>query len=264
MNFHPLPNYIIVKINKEDQSKRKDKIGSLYLHFQEVYMQRNMQNGEIVAIGEESKNIFPKAKEGDTVLFHHFVEGDADKSNLLFSDDTFNYYFVTTSDINGHRNETYGIFDGNNIIPHPDFVFIKKEEKKDVESEEDYVEQNTTQVGSLILFTNWTESREDKEAKASQLMTEIKNQSKGKNMSDSTKRALNIKQAEAEQITANLNHKEYKPFEVEYYNESIKKSVTTLEDKKFVYALSIAAQTELFFNDKNYYIISTKFCAAMA
>lgn len=262
MTFSPLPPYFIVKINKETQSARRDKIGSLYLHFQEIYMQRNIQNGEIVAIGEDAKKIFPDCKIGNTALFHHFVEGSAsDKSNLIHSDDTDNYYFITTSEFNGHRNETYGIYNGTEIIPHPDFVFIKNEEikKEETISHEDYIKKNTTKIGSLILFNNWEETREEKEEKASTLMTEIKNQSKGKSMSDSTKRALEVKQREAETITSNLNRKEYKSFEIEYSNPSLK-----IKEKAEIFALSISANTEFEFLDKKYKIVAVKYCAATA
>lgn len=262
MIFNPLPHYFIVKINKDTQSQRREKVGSLYLHFQEVFMQRNMQCGEIVAIGSEAKKIFPTAVAGDVVIFHHFVEGDSKKSNLLYSDNEYNYYFVTISDYNGHRNETYGVFKDNKVIPHPDFIFIKSEVKevKSYENQDEYIEQNTEKVGSLILFSNWSETREDKEAKASQLMIEIKNQTKSKNLTDSTKRALEIKQKEAEDITANLNRKEYKPYTLQYAHPS--SNIT--EDKKMVYALSLAAQTELEFGELKYNIINTRYCAASA
>lgn len=267
MTFSPLPPYFIVKINKETQSQRKEKIGMLYLHFKEVFMQRNMQCGEIVGIGKDAKNIFPDSKIGDTVLFHHFVEGDSKKSNLIFQDKEYNYYYVTTSDFNGHRNETYGIFDGEKIIPHPEFIFIKDEEevKEGYEDNEDFINKNTKQVGSLILFNNWTESRDVKEEKAKTLMAEIKNQSKGKSMSDSTKRGLEEKQKDAESITASLNKREYKLFDIEYYPKSMeKKCNANLEDKKGVYVLSLAAHTELDFLDKKYKVLSTKYCCATA
>lgn len=254
MEFYPLPAYFIVKIEIEKQNNRKEKIGSLYLHFNEVNMQRNMQRGEVIAIGSLAKTSFPQVSLGDTLIFHHFVEGqDKEKSNLLHSDKNYNYYFVTACEYNGHRNETYGVFDGTKIIPHPDFIFIEPKVKVKEISADEFIEQNTSKIGSLILFNNWEESREDKEEKAQRLTAEIKSASKGKSMSDSTKIALEEKQIEAEKITTSLSKKEYKPFKVASYNPNI-------NVKENIYSLSMAAQTEIEFMDKEYIIIQSKFC----
>ncbi|MEO7048935.1 MAG: hypothetical protein ABI091_26770 [Ferruginibacter sp.] len=258
MTFHPLPPYFIVKVNKESQSNRREKIGSLYLHFKEVFMQRNMQHGEIVAIGSAAKQKIPQANVSDTLIFHHFVEGQENtQSNFLHSDETYNYYFVTAYEFNGHRNETYAIDNGKEIIPHPDFVFIEHEEEIKEISADEFIEKNTKQVGSLILFNNWEESREEKEEKAKRLMAEIKNQSKGKSMSDSTKRGLEEKQIESGKITASLNKKEYKPFKVFAFNP-------TLKIKETIYSLSLSAQTEIDYNDKKYIVIQSKYACATA
>lgn len=266
MQFYPLPHYFIVKIEIEKQKNKREKIGSLYTHFAEVYMQRNMQYGEIVAIGSMAADIFPQAKVSNTLIFHHFVEGqNSEKSNFIHSDESFNYYYVTAKEYNGHRNECYAVFDGTKIIPHPEFVFIEHEEKPKEVSADNFIEQNTTKVGNLILFNNWEETREEREEKAQKLTTEIKNQSKGKSMTDSTKRALEEKQVEAGNITASLNKKEYKPKKIYAYNPLLQKSyVGNIASKENIYSLSIASETEIEFMDKKYFVIQTKYCAAIA
>lgn len=258
MQLIPLPPYFIIKINIEKQKERKEKIGSFYVHHAHAHMQRNMQEGEIVQMGTIASKNFPQAKIGDTLIVHHFVEGsEKEKSSLIYSDDTFNYYNVTSSDYNGRRNETYGIWDGEKIIPHPDFIFIDPEIKQNEIAADEFIETNTKQVGSLILFTNWTETRESKEEKAQTIMQEIKSQSKGKSLSDSTTRGIEEKQREAEKITASLNEKKYLPFKVAYYNPAF-------NIKEKVFALSMAANLELEFMEKTYIVIQTKYCVATA
>lgn len=258
MQLIPLPHYFIVKINIEKQKDRKDKIGALYVHVSHTHMQRNLQEGEVVAIGSIASKKFPEAKIGDTLLIHHFVEGaDSEKSNLIFSDTEYNYYNVTADEYNGHRNETYGIWDGEKVIPHPDFIFIAPEVKEKEISADEFIDRNTKQVGSLILFTNWEETREEREAKAQQITSEIKNMSKGKSMSDSTKRGLNEKQDEAGKITASLNKKEYRPYKVAFSHPKTKA-------KETVYALSLAAQLELEVKGKNYIVMQTKYLVLTA
>lgn len=219
-------------------------------------MQRNMQYGEIIAIGIGAQDRFPQAKIGNTLIFHHFVEGQENtQSNFLHSDEMYNYYFVTAYEFNGHRNETYAIDNGKEIIPHPDFIFIEHEEKPKEISADEFIEKNTSKIGNLILFNNWEETREEKEEKAHRLTTEIKNQSKGKSMSDGTKMALEAKQKEAENITASLNKKEYKPFKVFSHNHF-------MNVKENVYSLSLAAQTSIDYKDKQYIVIQSKYCVA--
>lgn len=255
MEFLPLPTYFIVKINKKQQQERKEKIGSLYLHFNEVQMQRNMQHGEIVAIGSEAGKALPQAKIGDTLIFHHFVEGShKDKSNFIISDNDYNYYNVTTSEFNGHRNETYGVYNGQEIIPHPDFIFIEAEPEKEKLSMDEYIEKSTKKVGSLYVFTNWEESREDKEAKATRLKEEIKSLSKS-SMNDQIKRGIEEKEYEAAKVTSSLNEAIYKKYKVCYHNPKMK-------SKEFVYALSRTALTHIDFMDKRYIVMQSKYCEA--
>lgn len=258
MTLKPLPQYFIIKINIEEQKKRKEKIGSLYVHTSHAFMQRNMQMGEIIAMGYIAAKQFPEAKLTDTLIFHHFVEGsEKEKSNMIHADDEFYYYNVTAIEFNGHRNETFGIYRNGEIIPHPDFVFIEPETKSKEFNANEFIEQNTKQVGSLILFNNWEESRESKEEKSKTIMEEIKSQSKGKNLSDSVKRGLSEKQYEAEKITASMSIQKYIPLKIAF-------APSTFKGKEKVYSLNIGSQMELEIMGKNYIVIHTKYVAATA
>jgi len=259
MKLLPLPHYFIIKIDIQKQKERKEKIGKgiLFSHVNEVFMQRNMQCGEVVAIGKIAGEKFKEVKLGHILIIHHLAEGsDREKSNFIYSDEKFNYYNVTAGEFNGHRNETYGVFDGEKIIPHPDFIFIEKEEISQEVAPDKLIEQKTKKVGSLILFDNWTESREQKEAKAKQITEEIKNQSKGKSMRDDVKIALSEKQNEAGKITESLNKKEYLSNKIFASNPELK--------KEKVYSLNIASQLSVQFMDKEYIIVDRKFCVATA
>lgn len=254
MKLIPMPHYFIVRIDKIKQQERKEKIGMFYTHFNEVQMQRNMQNGEIVAIGEIAGSKLKEAKVGDILIFHHFVEGsDRGNSSLIFSDEKFNYYNVTASEYNGRRNETYGVFSEGKIIPHPDFIFIVPESKEIEIENKDYIEKHTKIEGSLIVFKDWKESRERKEERAQTLMSEVKNM--GKTKRDDVRRALEDKQREAENITASLSKREYIPYKVHSHNPSM-----TVNEN--VYALNIASDLKLEFDGIEYTVINAKYCVA--
>jgi hypothetical protein len=122
--LRPMPPFILIKIYKDAQRFRKEKIGSLYYPPAYVFMKRNCQAGEIVKIGKWSKKEFPEAKIGDALICHHLVENH-DKSFFIYSDDVFNYYLVTTVYFNGDRNLTFGIWDGQKLIPNKDYIFLE-------------------------------------------------------------------------------------------------------------------------------------------
>jgi hypothetical protein len=122
--LRPMPPFILIKIYKDAQRFRKEKIGSLFYPPAYVFMKRNCQAGEIVKIGKGSHKEFPEAKVGDALICHHLVENH-DKSFFVFSDDVFNYYLVTTVYFNGDRNLTFGIWDGEKLIPNKDYIFLE-------------------------------------------------------------------------------------------------------------------------------------------
>lgn len=252
MKLKALPHYFIIKINIQKQRERKEKIGSLYTHFNHVFMERNLQSGQVVSIGEIANKIFPQVEIGNELIVHHFVE-----QNIIYSDNFYNFYTVTASEFNGRRNETYGVYRSGEIIPHPEFIFIEPEIKEQEISTDKFIEQKTKQVGSLILFENWEESREEKEEKTKILMEEVKQQSKGVALKDDIKIALNEKQNEAAKITASLNRKQYIPLRIAFANPSF-----TAKEK--VYCLNIASQLHLEYEGKEYIIIEVKYIALTA
>lgn len=123
-----MPPFVLIKIYKDAQRFRKEKIGSLYYPPAYVFMKRNCQAGEIVSIGKRAQKELPEAKPGNALICHHLVENH-EKSFFIYSDDVFNYYLVTTFYFNGDRNLTFGIWDGEKIIPNKDYIFLEVEKE---------------------------------------------------------------------------------------------------------------------------------------
>src|ERR1700749_1621609 len=95
MSLRPHKAYFLVKINKQEQKDRVEKTDSgIYLAPNYVWLTRCMQNAEIVAIGDFAHKSFPEARVGDTLIIHHFIEGDDETPTeyLVDSDETYNYY----------------------------------------------------------------------------------------------------------------------------------------------------------------------------
>lgn len=132
-----MPPYFYIRIPKKAQRERMEKIGVLYYPPEFVYMKRGMQCGEIVLIGEAAHKYFPEAQTGNILIFHHVTEGKQDgKGNKIFQldeDENWNYYVITAFCHNGDRNQTFGVWDGTQIIPNKDYVFFEIE--KDPESD---------------------------------------------------------------------------------------------------------------------------------
>ena len=129
-DLRPMPPFVLIKIYKDVQKARKEKIGSLYYPPAYVFMKRNCQAGEIVSLGEKSMKDFPEAKAGHALICHHLVENH-EKSFFVYSDEMFNYYLVTTVYYNGDRNLTFGIWDGEKIIPNRDYIFLEVEHEEE-------------------------------------------------------------------------------------------------------------------------------------
>lgn len=149
MDIKPMPPFILIKIYKDAQKMRKEKIGSLFYPPAYVFMKRNCQAGIIVKIGKRAHEEFPEAKVGDALICHHLVENH-EKSFFVYSDDIFNYYLVTTIYFNGDRNVTFGVWDGEKVIPNKDYVFLEVE--KEIES--DLPAFDLTTEGGARLVTN--------------------------------------------------------------------------------------------------------------
>lgn len=127
------PN-ILVKVPKNIEVERREKEGHIYLHPSFVWMTKNTQSGIIESISPSAKEEFPESKEGEILIMHHFTQGThSEKSNrktfLVHEDEEYNYYNVTTKEWNGQNTQSYGVWDGEKITPHKQYIFLKREEE---------------------------------------------------------------------------------------------------------------------------------------
>lgn len=266
MTFTPLPPYFIVRIPIKDQVERKEKIGSIFIPPSYVFMTREVQAGQIVAIGDDAKEIMPEAKIGNILLLHHFVSGKVSEKTdegryLLDSDDDFNYYAVTCMSHYGRRNETYGVFDGKTITPHPEFIFFENEEK--THSTETKVSEK-----GIHKFTGWHETREQR----TQRMQEMKfraqelarsimpDTDENYKFNEQVKAAIENIEHELSVISKKANKQRQVPFKIaavnpiinEWFGREVKVGET-------VYCLEMASHTRIEFLQKIYRVVKVNY-----
>lgn len=265
VNFpSPMPSYSLIRISREKELQRKQKIGSILIAETQTFMMYNVQAGEIVEIGAKAANYFPEAKVGDQLLCHHFVQGsnenEAREDHLIYQDETYNYYVVTCFDFHGKPNETYGIWDGDKIIPNKDYIFLEVPTKDDPKSPDEYINSAFQQTKSGILtFSNWTESRETKADKMQRLKSEIQELSKSGAQKPHIAQGIKVKEAELEQLSLNINTRSYQQYKVAAFNPDLKNHLPEIEVGGSIYILNIAAQTEIDFMDKKYVVAKTSY-----
>lgn len=237
------PFFFIIRIEKQKQKETREMDGLLANSPNYIYMQHEIQNGVIVSIGTEAKKEFPMAQIGQTLIFHHFVTGKGieDKSDspyLIFTDNFYNYYNVTVSSFNGERNMSYGIWDGNKITPHKDFIFL----------EVPMVEKEVTKTDTLIEIKNWSESRDKKGDRMKEIKNTITELTKS-NVSEGLKKEIENREKVMNKISKDINKKQIQLYNVAYSNLPFKE----------VGVLNIAANTKIFFMGKEYIVSLLKF-----
>lgn len=267
MQIRPMPPYILIRIARKQQEEKKGKIGSIIIPETQRFLMYNMQAGEIMAIGHKAAKFFPEMRVGQTLLCHHFVEAEGEESaredHLIDQDDTYNYYVVTCFDFYRKGNETYGVWDGEKIIPNKEYIFLEPPVKDDPKSPDEYINSalSKTQSG-LLVFSNWSESRESKTEKMQRLKAEIESLSKSGISQSHIKRGIEEKEAELNRMSLDVNSKSYHPYVIAAFNSQLKENFHPNADiavGKIIYVLNIAAQTEIDFNDKKYIVAKTSY-----
>jgi hypothetical protein len=258
----PMPAYFVVRIPRDKQKERKDKIGSIYLHPNYVYMTRNMQCGEIVSIGRDAQQIFPEAQVGQTLLFHHFVEG-FNNDFLVDTDDDYGYFVVTACSHNGQNNQAYGVWTGKEIIPNQDYIFLSPVPPPEVPTTGQHLNHNlATSEGGIVVFQDWKDSKGSKMAKMAELKKEIEHLCKSK-MTDQIKKVIEMKEAEAAAIRKEVFKQRFELYIVEAINPLFNMEVAkifgtwVLVGEK-VYMLNIACETIVEFNKKEFIVAKTQ------
>lgn len=217
-----LPNYFMVRINKEEQAAHKLKVNKdspFFIPVGSVFNSRNMEHGEIVQIGEKMKDImFWNARVGDTLIFHYSIEAPQEKSGkrfFLYEDEKYVYYAVDEAN-------TRGYYDGVNLVPHPNFVFLKNIPAFPNMDEVDDITGNKVKKteGGIFLVTSWDDSPQDIAQRSEKIKTRIDSLAKMKRTPE-----IQIKLEELQKERETLNRKaqknEYLPYRVAAVNKKL-------------------------------------------
>lgn len=147
-----MPPFFLIRIPKEAQRERLEKIGILYYPPEFTFMKRGMQCGEIVMIGDKASEYFPDARVGNILICHHLAEGkktdNKQKVYMIDEDQDWAYYVITGFCHNGERNMTFAVWDGEKIIPNKDYIFLEVE--RDPESDLPDFDLNTPGLGRVV------------------------------------------------------------------------------------------------------------------
>lgn len=252
MELTALPPFFIIKVEKQVQKDAREKDGHFYTHSDHVFMQREVQHGEIVSIGSEAQTLFPEAKEGHQLIFHHFLSGremedTGVNKNLLYTDETHKYYSVTIRSQKGERNLTYGIFDGEEIIPHKDYIFLEVENKE--------VETLKIETG-LLEVQNFSESK-DEVGKKMKFEKDSINQLARTAVTPELKTEIEKREKQMNKMSKLVNKKQYLLYQVAFAGNFIKQKFS----KAFTHVgiVNIACNTKILFGNKEYIVSDIKY-----
>lgn len=270
--FSPMPPYILIKINKQEQQEKKEKIGSLYFPSAYAFMRRELQFGIIESIGEGAAEFMPEMEVGDYALIHHFTSGKKDDKGYNFyiigEDDEFAYYVINVYEIPGERQLLYAIAKGEEIIPTPDHIFLEVSNENIREWEE-----NKSGILTRSEVTKsreeWVQLTKDNFARIRQLaknipFTQLEYDRSDKEIVRYSENEIKRLQAENAKISKMLNKREYKPYVVAAINEQWNDWIEQIEGERIypgetVYFLNIAAQTKMDFGGVEYIVGEVKY-----
>lgn len=266
----PLPPYFLIRVSKEAEKKSKSTIGSFILPETMAFMAHNTQWGEIVAIGDRAASYFPEAKVGHILIVHHFVqqgsEDEAREEHLIHWDEEYNYYIVTAYEYAGKANETYGVWDGEKIIPNKDYIFLetKKPKQSDLPPDEALNQSLKVTESGLLVFDEWEETREQKEEKQAELKRQTEELAKSGTNKLHVNQAILTNQWEAEAISIEVNKQEYKFYTVAAANKQLSEWFgRDVVSGDTMGLLNLAAQTTIGFNGETYIVSKTKFIGCL-
>lgn len=181
-------NCFLIRVSVAEQREHREKIyGWLFADPRALAMKHNTQAGEIMMIGREAARRFPEAEIGDTLIFHHSIEGPAYSHNelqnnkdryegqawldyanrwLVQSDNEWRYYIVPCYRM---RDMAFGVRKkSGEVISCRSFIFATQAP----ETQEDLQEEQTE--GGLIIFKRWIEKDSDKRKKIEDIMVRVK------------------------------------------------------------------------------------------
>lgn len=276
--FEIMPWLFLVKINKAEQKAFKERISKNSPFFMPVgltFNSRNMECGEIVQIGERMKGTdkymdydtqegtgnygiygWEDCKIGDTLIFHHTVEDNSNTANKqfwIFEDETHNYYAIDYHNVRG-------FYDGEKIVPHPNFVFLKNIPAFDTLEEMDSVTGNKIKKseGGLFLMADWENSASTIAQKSEAIKEHIESLAKTKNRTDDMQREMERLEEQRNQLNRKAQKNMFLPYRLAAFNRKLERDFgCKLKEDMILYAFNKACLYVSNFQDKEYsYIVS--------
>lgn len=240
MKFQIMPNFFLVKVNKEAQKNYKEKVSKdspFFMPLGSVHNTKNMEHGEIVQIGEamvgtdqwddhkEGRGIYgwEKCKVGDTLIFHHTIESPLNSKAkdahyypyFVFEDETYNYYYVDYINIRG-------FYDGITVTPHPNYVFLKNipafPPEGDIDERTRHKIKKST--GGILLITDWEDSAEDIAHKIQRLKERIESLTKS-TRTDQVQKELERLELERQNLNRKAQQNKFLPYRVAFSNRRV-------------------------------------------
>ncbi len=257
----PMPPYFLIRISRETQRAKREKIGIIHISPKETFMVYNVQYGEIMAVGKKAAEYFPEAKIGHTLICHHFVQDTSDHeakvNHLVHQDETYNYYVVTAYEVPGKKNETFGVWDGEKIIPNKDYVFLEPE-KPAVKwgSNDEHINARTKKTkGGLLVFKDWKEDKETLIERMGKLKAEISSLCKTGVSNPIVRQMITAKEKELDELVIKVNLVQFEPYTVVAAPKILSEmfGMRILPGKE-IYILSNAAEMGIEVMGKNYRI----------
>lgn len=264
--FTIMPGYFLVRINKEEQTQHKQRISKDSPFFMPVgftWNSRNMEYGDILQIGADLKiHGWEGCQPGHILIFHHTVEdvsNTANKQFWVFEDEEFNYYAVEEIMVRGY-------YDGETIMPHPSYVFLKN-----IPAFEDggEVDNNTgnkieKKEGGLYQITNWGDNASNIAQKSEQIKEHIESLAK---MTRTDEVQLVMEDLERQRIELNrkAQRKFYLPYRVAYFNPKLKTKFAGIKEDSVLYCYNKAClyMTNFQLEPYKYIICNTDYIAGM-
>jgi len=213
-----MPSFFLVRINKKEQNDCKQKIAKGSPFFMPAglrFNSRNMEYGDILQIGEDVAKIegWEGCQPGHILCFHHTIEdtsSTAIRHYFLYDDDEYNYYAVDEINVRGY-------YDGEKVVPHPNFIFLKNIPCYESEGEVDSNTGNKIQKteGGLLLITNWDENPSMIRQRSEKIKEHIESLSKS-NRTPEIQLAMESMEEERKKLNRLAQRRLFLPYRVAY------------------------------------------------
>jgi hypothetical protein len=231
MNLSAMPYHFIVRVPIIDEDMKRSNIDGFSLPPSLVFMSRNTQSGEIISIGNVAAKVFPHARVGDTLIYHHFVQGDLkeDAGQLIDQDAEFKYYYVYPAEFNGSNNQVYAVYNGTDIITNGDYLLLEDEE-----AVVSFVDEN-----GLLVMHNWKEDTDTIQRRIDRIRQDVLSLNKTK-LNRETKEAIEKMEAYQMDMAKKAHAKEILPYRVAHSNPSM-----MAQRGDIVWCFNMAAATKI-------------------